>query len=166
MAICMALILNFITIFRMPLGGSVTLGHIVPLIFFTFKNGSWNGFFIGFIYGVVKALLSFSIIPSKSIVVFILSFLLDYIVPYAIIGLSYFISKKICKNKKLILVLICVIANIFKLMSTIISGVFIWKEYLPSNINLWAYSAFYNSLYVVPETLISVYLSLLLHRYL
>ncbi len=155
MAICMALILNFITIFRMPFGGSVTLGHIVPLIFFTFKNGSWNGFFIGFIYGVLKALLSFSIIPSKSIVVFILSFLLDYIVPYAMIGLSYFISKKICKNKKWILILTCVIANIFKVISTVFSGVFVWQDYLPSNVNLWFYSIFYNISYVVPEFFIS-----------
>ena len=166
MAISMALILNFITIFRMPFGGSVTFGHMVPLVFFAFQNGAISGFYIGFIYGVVKALLSFSIIPSKNIVIFVLAFLLDYIIPYASVGVSYFISKKICKSKNLILILTCVITNIFKLMSTVVSGVFIWKEYLPSNMNLWVYSIVYNSLYVVPEALISVYLSLLLLKYL
>lgn len=147
-------ILNCITLFKMPFGGSVTLGHTAPLILFSFKNGAKAGFIAGFIYGIFQLIISFHIPPAKNFYIFILVIFLDYLIPYALIGLSPFYVKTI-KNKKSALIIGTIFSQILRLLSSVASGAFIWGEYVTKNINIWSYSLIYNSCYMIPETIIT-----------
>ena len=141
----------------MPFGGSVTLGHTAPLILFSFKNGAKAGFVAGLIYGIFQLIISFHIPPAKSFNIFILAVLLDYLIPYALIGLSPFYAKTI-KNKKISLIVGTIFSHILRLLCSVASGVFIWGEYITQNINIWFYSLLYNSCYMIPETIITVFI--------
>ncbi len=138
----------------MPFGGSITLGHTAPLILFSFKNGAKSGFIIGLIYGIFQMLISFHVPPAKSFMAFIVVILLDYLIPYSLVGLAPLYAAAM-KNRKISLITGGVISNILRLLSSTLSGTIIWNEYVDSNANIWVYSLIYNSLYMVPEIIIT-----------
>lgn len=135
----------------------MTLGHTAPLILFSFKNGPKAVFFTGLTYGIFQILISFHVPPVKNFITFVFVILLDYLVPYAMIGLAPFYVKVI-KNKKNSVVIGTLFTGVFRLLSSTLSGVVIWNEYVAKNINLWIYSLFYNSSYMIPEIIITAVL--------
>ncbi len=138
----------------MPFGGSVTLGHTAPLILFSFKNGAKPGLFAGLIYGIFQIILSFHIPPVKSFAALVFVILLDYLIPYSLVGLAPFYVKAI-KNKKISLIVGAIFSNVLRLLSSILSGVIVWSEYIAKNVNIWLYSLLYNSFYMIPEIIIT-----------
>lgn len=81
--ICIALstILSFIKLFRMPLGGSVTLVARLPLIIYSIRWGWKKGVLAWAVYGLVQiALGGYVIHPVQGF--------LDYVVSYAVMGLA------------------------------------------------------------------------------
>lgn len=81
--ICIALakVLDLITIFRMPQGGSVTLGSMAPLFFFAIRWGWKKGLLVGGVYGLVNMLLG-------GYVVHPLQLIFDYPLAFAMCGLA------------------------------------------------------------------------------
>lgn len=81
--ICIALstILSFIILFRMPLGGSVTLAARLPLVIYSIRWGYKKGILAWAIYGLVQISLGGYVIhPVQGF--------LDYIVSYAVMGFA------------------------------------------------------------------------------
>ncbi len=84
-AIAIAQVLSFITIFHMPQGGSIKAAALVPLMIYAYRWGGARGFFAGVVYGILHFILGF-----KSSVHY-LSIILDYLVAYGAIGVcGYF----------------------------------------------------------------------------
>lgn len=147
-------VLNCITIFKMPYGGSVTLGHTAPLILFAFKNGAKSGAFAGLIYGFFQMLISFHVPPSKNFTTFVFTILLDYLIPYVLVGLVPF-CKRLIKSRKKSIVVGAIFLNVVRFSSSVISGVLIWNEYVIQGLGIWIYSLLYNASYMIPETVIT-----------
>lgn len=81
--ICIALatVLSFIKLFRMPLGGSVTLAARLPLVIYAIRWGWKKGILACAVYGLVQiALGGYVIHPMQGF--------LDYIVSYAVMGFA------------------------------------------------------------------------------
>ncbi len=55
--VALSLVLNFIKIFQMPQGGSITLGSMVPVLLLSFRRGSKVGVFAGVIFGFAQMML-------------------------------------------------------------------------------------------------------------
>ena len=71
-AIAIAQVLSFITIFHMPQGGSIKAAALVPLMIYAYRWGGTRGIFAGVVYGILHFILGF-----KSSVHY-LSIILDY----------------------------------------------------------------------------------------
>ncbi len=81
LVIALAKILDFIVLFRMPMGGSVTLAAMAPLFIFAIRWGWKWGILVGGAYGLVNVLLG-------GYVVHPLQMVFDYPLAFAMCGLA------------------------------------------------------------------------------
>ena len=58
-AIAIAQVLSFITIFHMPQGGSIKAAALVPLMLYAYRWGGARGIFAGVVYGILHFILGF-----------------------------------------------------------------------------------------------------------
>ena len=132
--------LSYVKIFKLPQGGSITLVSLLPIMLYAYMHGPKKGLAIGFIYGILQAIQDpFIIHPAQ--------FLLDYPIAFAMVAFTGIFSNVKALEKlpqvKFVLGAICV--AIFRYIAHLISGVFAFSAYCPENMNVFAYSAAYNS---------------------
>ncbi|ADL49894.1 energy-coupled thiamine transporter ThiT [Clostridium cellulovorans] len=138
-AVALSAILSFIKIYKLPMGGSVTLGSMIPILILAFAYGSEVGFIAGLVLGLVNLVIDPYILHPVQV-------LFDYILPFMILGIAgYF------KNKQLGIVAAVVGRFIFHFLS----GVIFFAEYA-GDMNPYIYSILYNGTYLVPEMIISI----------
>lgn len=143
-AIALATVTSMIAIFKMPMGGSVTL---LSMLFIT-SIGYWYGFSIGLTtavaYGVLQLLLGPYILSIPQL-------FLDYIFAFGALGLSGLFS-----NKKHGLILGYLAGVLGRYVFAILSGVIFFASYAPETMSPFIYSAAYNGAYLGAEALITV----------
>ena len=151
-AVCIAMsfALSYITLWKMPQGGSITLASLLPLMLYSYMFGVKKGVFAGLIYGFLQAVQDPWLIHAAQ-------FLLDYPVAFAAIGLAgMFRNVKAFENKpQLGFALGGVIASVFRYLSHLFSGVFAFSEYATSD-NVWLYSLGYNSFVFVDIAIVII----------
>lgn len=122
-AIAIAQVLSFITIFHMPQGGgSIKAASLVPLMIFAYRwgGGGARGIFAGVVYGILHFILGF-----KSSVHY-LSIILDYVVAYGAIGVcGYF------KDSFTGLISGSVVAIALRWLASVTSGAVVFASYAP-----------------------------------
>ena len=79
--IALAKVLSFIKLFEMPMGGSVTLASMAPILIFALRWGWKRGVIVGAVYGVLDFILGGYIVHP-------LQALLDYPIAYAMLGFA------------------------------------------------------------------------------
>lgn len=146
-AICVALayILSMIKIFRMPMGGSVSLVSMYPLILFAMAFGPLESLLIGCVYGFMELLLDPYIIHP-------IQMLVDYPLAYAAVALAC-LAKRIPVKERFKLPLAVALGYLGKYIMAVISGVVFFAEYAGDQGTL-AYSLIYNLSYLGPEALV------------
>jgi len=158
--IALSTVLSFIKIFQLPWGGSITLLSMLPITLFSIRRGVKNGAVASFAFALIQLLLGFTVdglagwglTPAAMIG----CILLDYLIPYTLLGLA-----GIFGNKSLASVLSGTVAVIvLRLVSHVVSGSVIFHSLgLIWNINIdnsWLYSLVYNSCYMVPELVLTM----------
>lgn len=161
MAIALGTALSILTLIKMPQGGSMTVGSMLPIIFCALAFGPGWGIGIGAVYG----LLQFYIAPFAAQWAQIL---LDYPIAFGFLGLAGFFArpKAVRMAERNILhrvgslrmdriAVAVIVAMSGRLASHILSGVVFFGEYAPEGQNVWVYSALYNATYMVPEMVIT-----------
>lgn len=150
--IAFAQVLSYVKIYEFPNGGSVTAGSMIPIVIFSIRWGCKQGLLAGFVYGILQFLLGpkYSYHP--------LSILLDYLLPFACIGLSGLFRKNILVN-----ILSIAIAMLSRFAFHFISGIVLWASYAGDQ-NVYLYSLIYNGSYMLPEFLISAVIVSLLYK--
>lgn len=154
--IALALVLHMIKIFRMPQGGSVTLGSMVPILLFGIRWGKGWGGIVGCVFGLLNFIL------GNESVFHPLSFILDFLVPFALVG--FFAGMFNNKGIKGIF-LGTFLGFLGRFISHVLSGAIVFYEYA-GNQNPWIYSIVYNGTYLLPELVISFILVVLLKNYI
>ncbi|MBT9259723.1 MAG: energy-coupled thiamine transporter ThiT [Clostridiales bacterium] len=149
-AIALSFVLSLIRLWHMPQGGSVTAGHMVPLILFALRRGPVPGMLAGLLMG----LLTFFKDPYFLTPV---QFLLDYPIPYALLGLAGFFSRHPIAGT--------VVGVAGRFLSHVLSGAVFFAEYAGTQ-NPWIYSIIYNGSYLLPDLVITAVLVALLWPYL
>ena len=113
-ALALACVLQILRIYQFPMGGSVTLGGMVPLLLIAFIYGPEVGFLTGFLYGLLNLFMDPYFVHPVQI-------LFDYPLPSLAIGLAgYFKNNKILGTS---------IAFIAKFICHFISGVVFFGSY-------------------------------------
>src|SRR6056297_3456202 len=86
-AVALSLILNFLPLWKMPQGGSVSL-EMLPIFFIALRWGLKEGLLAGFVYGLLQLAFNPFIIHPVQLI-------LDYPLPYMLLGLSGIFVKQI-----------------------------------------------------------------------
>ena len=148
--VALSLVLNFIKIFQMPQGGSITLGSMVPVLLLSFRRGPKIGVFAGVVFGLIQMMLDGWFYNP-------LGMLLDYPLAFGALGLA-----GIFKKTPLIGVTTSLVV---RFLSHFLSGVVFFGMYAPPGMSPVLYSAIYNGSYMLPELLISgILIYLLIQR--
>lgn len=144
-ALCVALayVLNFVTLFRMPMGGSVTLVALLPLILFTVAYGPLEGLLVGCVFGLLDLMLNPYVIHP-------IQLLVDYPMSYGAVALAYVGWKIPWKQSKLKLPAAVLFGYLGRFIMTVLSGVVFFSEYAGEQGAL-LYSVAYNGNYLAIE---------------
>jgi len=144
-AIAIAQVLSFITLFHMPQGGSIKAAALVPLMIYAYRWGGTRGIFVGVVYGILHFILGF-----KSSVHY-LSIILDYLVAYGVIGVCGYFKDSISG-----LITGSIVGIALRWAVSVTSGAVVFASYAPQGQNPWIYSMVYNASYMVPDGILNI----------
>ena len=146
--LALSFVLSYIRLFRMPQGGSVTPGSMLPILFFSAAFGVGPGVTVGLVYGVLQYL-------QGGYIANVWQFLLDYILAYAALGIAG-IYKKFPVRQLPAFAVSVLAAVALRTVSATLAGYMFWDT------ALWP-SLIYNGTYLIPDTIICLALALPLH---
>lgn len=152
-ALCIALayVLNLVTLFRMQMGGSVTLVALLPLILFTVAYGPLEGLLVGCVFGLLDLLINPYVIHP-------IQLLVDYPMSYGAVALAY-VGWKLPLPKRLNMPAAVLFGYLGRFIMTVLSGVVFFAEYAGEQGAL-LYSIVYNGTYLGVECLMCMAVSL------
>ncbi|MEX1377786.1 MAG: energy-coupled thiamine transporter ThiT [Eubacteriales bacterium] len=139
-SVSIAFVLSFITLYKMPYGGSLTPASMLPIIAFAWVFGAPAGIVAGIVYGLLQMTQGLYFLHP-------VQFLFDYILPFGFLGFAGFFKKK---N----LMLAILVAGFLRFLCHFVAGAIFWGMYAPEGQSPWIYSLFYNGSYMAPDTLI------------
>ena len=137
--LALTILLHQLSIYRMPQGGSITFGAMLPLLLIAYRYGSGIGALIGFLYGMINLLQNPYILHPLQV-------LFDYPLPYMVLGLAALFEQHRYISTAL--------AFAARFACHFISGVVFFGSYAPAGTPVWLYSLTFNATYLIPEFLI------------
>lgn len=158
--VALATVLSWLKIWDSPYGGSITVLSMTPIILLSLRRGIRVGLIGGFVHSLVQLLLGLNnvaYVPTPAGIV--LCILLDYILPFTLLGLGGCFRNK---NIWLSAILGALLVTVIRYFCHILSGVVIWYEldlmwyaddptHLVNRYGQWAFSTIYNGIYMIPE---------------
>jgi thiamine transporter len=159
-AICIStsFALSFIKVTPVTYGGSITLASFVPILIYAYAYGFTKGLLVGLIFGILNFIQNpYILVP--------ITFILDYLLAFASIGLMGFapkFSKSAMKNIILGVFLVYLVKFIMHFVSGIVyfNNDAIWAN-LPTP-NAVVYSLLYQVTYIIPDMIITLVAFILL----
>lgn len=152
MCIALAFILSYIRLYRMPQGGSITPGSMIPLILYSIIFGPTAGIVAGIAYGFLQFLQDGGIIHWAQL-------LLDYPLAFGFLGLAGIVPHRF--NIRTRIVAGTVIAVIGRGFMHVLSGAIFFAEYA-GDANPWIYSTIYNGTFLGVEAIIAIVIGVML----
>ena len=162
--VALAMVLSFIPIFEMPMGGSITLCSMVPIVLVSFWHGWKWGLLAGGTNGVIQLLLGIkNVMVCKTIWAAIGCISLDYLIAFTVIGLSCVFAHG-WKHRLLGIGVGTAIAGLIRYLCSFLSGILLWGQYAPEDMPVWLYSLIYNGSYMIPEIILTVIVVVLIMK--
>lgn len=144
MGIALAMVTSYIKVWKMPMGGSVTLLSML----FICLIGYWFGVRYGILTGAAFGILQFLIDPY---VLSIPQVLFDYPLAFGALGLSGLFGKQ-----KFGLQTGYVVGVLGRFIFSTLSGVIFFAAYAPDGMNPWVYSSLYQGTYLGTEGIVTL----------
>ncbi len=146
----LSFLLSYIKVFSMPLGGSVTLCSMLPILLFAYAHGLTRGMLVGLGYGLLQLLQT----QPKASEIF--GTLLDYPIAFALLALSALARRLPDRYGVYVGILI---GGFGRLAASYLSGVVFYGIWAPYNPLL--YSFVYNISYIGPELALCLIVALI-----
>ena len=154
--VALAMVLSFIPIFEMPMGGSITLCGMAPIVLISFWHGWKWGVLAGGANGVIQLILGIkNVMVCKTVWAMIGCILLDYLIAFTVMGLCCVFAKRF-RNRSVGIGVGTAAAGLIRYACSFLSGILIWGEYAPEDMPVWLYSLTYNGSYMIPEIILTV----------
>lgn len=139
MAIALAVVLDRFPLFKMPQGGSITAGSMIPIFLVALRHGTGLGVTAGAVFGLIQLMWGGEIYhPIQAA--------LDYPIAFGLLGLAGLPGPAW-------LGLAAGVAA--RYAAHVISGVVFFGSYAPAGQNVWVYSIVYNGSYYLPDLAVS-----------
>lgn len=136
--VALSIVLSYLTLFRMPQGGSINL-ELVPLFVFAYRRGVKWGVLVGALSGLLQLILGGYVVhPVQAI--------LDYPAAYAAVGLAGIFRSRVIVGT--------IIAALTQFACFVASGAIFFGSYAPEGTNPWVYAAIYNGSFYFPKVII------------
>jgi thiamine transporter len=149
-AVALAVIFNFIPLWKMPQGGSISL-EMLPILVIALRWGVKEGLLAGIVYGMLQLAFNPFIIHPMQLI-------LDYPLPYMLLGFSGVFKKQVDKymDKKINIYIIIslLLGGVLRLVTHVFSGVIFFSQYAPEGANVWMYSIIYNASFIIPSLIV------------
>ncbi len=167
--LALAFALSCARLFKMPMGGSVTLGSMLPIMLIAVKYGTGAAFSTAFLYSltqIAQALVEGDVFvwcttPTTAIV----CALFDYIVPFSVLGLSgiFYHRLHVTKNAEVNVYIGMTSVVSVRFISHFITGVAIWGQWA-DGMSPYLYSFLYNASFLSADFIICIALFVLMMR--
>ena len=158
--VALATVLCYLRIVKFPWGGGITVLSMLPITVYSIKHGIKNGLMVSFVFsliqlgqGAIDGLFGWGLTP----VMLIACILLDYILPFLVLGLAGILRRKgttgwLAGTAGVV---------VMRFLSHFLSGVVIWHSagklwegFVTEN--EWLYSLCYNGAYMLPELIFTM----------
>ena len=163
-AVALAVLLGFIRLYRLPWGGSLSL-KILPLVYLSISHGPRAGMVGGLAAGLVTLIVDPVVLHPVQVA-------LDYLLPYAMLGVIGFFPGWPRLG--------IAVAGVLRLASHVVSGAVYFAAFTPPELNRqvyelirdysgitlspllqqwtapWLYALLYNASVVIPETILMI----------
>ena len=142
-------------------GGSISF-VMVPIMLMAIRWGLTAGLATGFIVGVMQMMFG-------AFIVHWLQAILDYGLAFTIVGLAAIVRQPLLKateafNKTKMtfyIVIGAVVGGVLRFICHLLAGVIFFKEYAGDD-NVWIYSIIYNGSFMLPATILTAIVAVLL----
>ncbi len=154
--LALAIVLSFVRIWNMPMGGSVTLLSMLPIMLIAIKNGTAWGVCTAFLFSLfqlAQAVIEGNVFPyCKAVEIVLLCVAFDYIFPFTCLGLCALGKKKLGD-----IGVFCGIAAVcvIRFICHYTTGVVIWGQWA-EGMSKAMYSLLYNAQYMLPEMILTL----------
>ena len=161
--------LSYAKLFEMPMGGSVTVASMLPVMLISIKYGIGTGLATCFTYSLtqlLQALASANVFPyCETPGTLVLCILFDYVVPFTLLGLAGLFHKiKLTKNTELNVYIGITSVVLLRFVCHFITGVAIWGQWAPDGMGKYLYSFLYNGGFLSLDFLICIVCAILMFR--
>jgi|SRR5690554_914490 len=149
-------------------GGSISIA-MLPIMVISFRRGLIAGLASGLIVGTLQVIWGGHILQF-------FQYIFDYPIAYTVVGFAgifTYLNKR--KIKKTTIIFGAIFAGILRYISHVLAGIFFWGEYAKetfdflnktiTGFNVYTWSLFYNSLYMIPSMIVTVVVLVILYVY-
>ena len=167
--LALAFALSCAKIFEMPMGGSVTIASMLPIMLISVKYGIGTGLATSLMYSLTQLMQAFAsanVFPyCETGATLALCIIFDYIVPFTVLGLAGIFRKiKITRNVEINVYIGIISVVILRFLCHFITGVAIWGQWAPDGMGKYLYSFVYNAGFLSVDFLICIICAILIFR--
>jgi len=148
--IAMSVLLAAIRLYRLPNGGSITPASMLPIFVFAWIYGVPAGLSVGLVHGILQLTLGAYVLHP-------VQFLLDYILPFTMLGFAGLFHKMDIKG----LWIGIWVGGALRFIMHLLSGVIFFASYAPEGQSPFVYSFLYNGSYMLPDLILATVIAMI-----
>lgn len=158
--LALSTVLSFVTVYRAPMGGNVTLLSMLPLLVAGVRCGFRRGVGTAFVYSLIQLcqalacgnVFTYCYTPSAVVI----CVLFDYVLPFSALGLTSLSRDRNGNARRITFLLLSAALVTFRFACHFITGVVIWSQWTPEGMSKYLYSLVYNGAYMLPELILTL----------
>ena len=155
--IAVATVLSLYAVFRLPNGGAVTIGSMIPIVMISLKYRFGWALTTALAYSAIQMLTGFHTPPVENFFYYSLMVLLDYVLAFSALCLAGPVYRGFPQKipVRVRLMIATVICFALRFVCHFLAGMIIWGTYAPKGQPVWLFSFLYNGAYMGLECIIS-----------
>lgn len=163
----LSIVLSFVILYEMPMGGSVTLACMLPVMFVSLRYGiTWGlgSAFVTALFQLLQAVMHANVFPyCETGETLVICILFDYICPFTLIGLAGLFRRVSIGRIRHFGAYVGILAVfVLRFFSHFVTGVAIWGQWAPEGMGKFLYSFIYNGSFLGIELVITMILAVIL----
>jgi thiamine transporter len=166
--LALSIALSFIALYKAPLGGSVTLLSMLPIMMVGTRHGLKWGLGTCFLYSlfqIMQALMEGNVFPyCIGLTTILICAAFDYLIPFTALGLTGLTHKKDGSVKTVGTLITIALLLVFRFCCHFVTGVVIWGQWAPEGMGKFLYSFLYNGGFLSLDFAICIVCAVLMMR--
>ena len=161
--LALATVLSIFPTISAPLGGSITVGSMVPILLISFLYGVRWGIPVSIGYSFIQLLLGISAVASWGLTpgVFVGCIFIDYILAFSVICVCGFFGTRSLKN----VIIGTIVSGLLRYFCHFLSGLLFFGSWAAEGFSPLTWAIAYNGAFMIPDTIICVIVICALYRF-